>query len=352
MWMEQAIGLLADTSPHPNPRVAAVVIDKDGRKAGEGAHQKAGEDHAEVIALAAAGKRAAGGTMIVTLEPCNHHGRTPPCTEALIEAGVANVIVGVTDPDIRVSGGGIGRLRDSGINVLTDVLTDEIESADPGYFHNRRTGRPLVTVKLAGTLDGQVAAADGSSQWISSAAAREDAHALRAASDAVMVGAGTLRGDDPRLDVRLEGYEGHQPRPIIVAGRDPIPTQAKVYARAPLIYAPQRFDPPEGAELEIMWHPGGVDVAAMMKDLGGRGILDLLVEGGPALARSLVQADVVDRLVVYVAARLAGGVGRSMFSGVWRTIGEARPLEIQSVTRIGPDLRVDAVLEPADGMVT
>lgn len=349
MWMEQAIELLAGTSPHPNPRVAALVLDKDGKKVGAGAHQAAGEDHAEVLALAEAGKKAAGGTVVVTLEPCNHQGRTPPCTEALIEAGVANVIVGATDPDVRVSGGGVERLEVAGINVLTGVLSDEVEAADPGYFHNRRTGRPLVTLKVAGTIDGQVAAADGTSQWITSEEAREDAHALRAASDAVMVGAGTLRTDDPRLDVRIDGYTGRQPRPVVVAGREPVPARAALYDRDALVYAPQRFEPPDGVELEVMWHPTGVDVEAMMKDLGSRGVLDLLVEGGPTLARSLVQADLVDRLVVYLGAKVAGGIGHSMFGGPWRTLAEARPINISSVTKVGPDVRIDAVFEPAEG---
>ena len=352
MWMEQAIELLAGTSPHPNPRVGALVIDKDGKQVGAGAHQAAGEPHAEVLALASAGKKAAGATVVVTLEPCNHHGRTPPCAEALIEAGVSNVIVGATDPDVRVSGSGIDRLRKAGINVLSGVLGAEVEAADPGYFHSRRTGRPLVTLKLAGTLDGQVAAADGTSQWITSSEAREDAHRLRASSDAVMIGAGTLRDDDPRLDVRLDGYEGSQPRPVIVAGRRPLPEDAAIYERAPLVYAPQRFDPPAGVELDVMWHPSGVDVEAMMKDLGSRGIVDLLVEGGPLLARSLVQSDLVDRMVIYTGASIAGGAGRSMFGGPWRTIGDASQVRILDVRRIGPDLRIDALFERADGKVT
>ena len=351
MWMEQAIELLADTFPHPNPRVGAVVVDRDGRIVGKGAHQQAGEAHAEVLALAEAGKRAAGGTVIVTLEPCNHHGRTPPCTDTLLDAGVTNVIVGATDPDVRVAGGGVERLRDAGVNVLTGVLSDEVEAADPGYFHNRRTGRPLVTLKLAGTIDGQIAAADGTSQWISSPESRADAHVLRASSDAVMVGAGTLRKDDPRLDVRVDGFGGAQPLPVVVAGREPIPDAARIYERGPLIYAPQRFEPPAGSELEVMWHPSGVDVQGMMKDLGSRGVLVLLVEGGPTLARSLVSAGLVDRLVVYMAAKLAGGAGLPMFSGHWRTLTDAREIEIQDVTRIGPDVRIDAIFQPADGMV-
>jgi diaminohydroxyphosphoribosylaminopyrimidine deaminase/5-amino-6-(5-phosphoribosylamino)uracil reductase len=345
MWMEQAIGLLAGSSPHPNPRVAALIIDKHGRVVGEGVHVAPGEAHAEVVALDAAGRKAAGGIAVVTLEPCDHHARTPPCTDALIAAGVSAVVVGATDPDSRVAGRGISRLREAGIDVLVDVLADRVEAADPGYFHHRRSGRPLVTLKLAGTLDGQVAAADGTSQWITSDEARADAHALRAATDAVMVGAGTLRADDPRLDVRLPEFDGRQPRPVVVAGREPVPGEAAVYARHPLMYAPQRFEPPPGVELEVMWHPTGVDVEAMMKDLGARGVLDLLVEGGPSLARSLLHAGVVDRVVVYVAGKLAGGAGLPMFGGEWRTLAEAVDLRITSVVRLGPDVRIDGSIE-------
>ena len=344
-WMEQAIDLLAGTSPHPNPRVGGLVIDKHGRVVGEGVHVAPGEPHAEVVALNAAGKKAAGATVVVTLEPCDHHGRTPPCTDALIDAGVSAVVVGATDPDARVAGRGIARLREAGIDVVDGIHADRVEAADPGYFHHRRTGRPLVTLKLAGTLDGQVAAADGTSQWITSEESRMDAHGLRAASDAVMVGAGTLRADDPRLDVRLADHDGRQPRPVVVAGREPVPAEAAVYARGPLMYAPQRFEPPTGVELEVMWHPTGVDVEAMMKDLGERGILDLLVEGGPTLARSLLHADLVDRVVVYAAGKLAGGAGLPMFGGEWRTLAEAVDLVITSVVRLGPDVRIDATVE-------
>jgi diaminohydroxyphosphoribosylaminopyrimidine deaminase/5-amino-6-(5-phosphoribosylamino)uracil reductase len=346
-WMRRAIDLARPTHPHPNPRVGAVVLSPAGEVLAEAAHQAAGSDHAEVLALRRAGDAAQGATLVVTLEPCDHHGATPPCTAAIVAAGVARVVVGALDPDVRVSGAGVQRLRDAGITVETGVGAAAARALDPGYFHHRVTGRPRVTLKLAATLDGQVAATDGTSQWITGEAARRDVHQLRAESDAVMVGAGTLRADDPRLDVRLDGYRGHQPRPVVVGGRRPLPDAASLYERGPLVYSPQRVPVPPGAELEVAWHPGGVDLAAMMKDLGGRGVVDLLVEGGPALARSLLIAGLVDRLVVYLAGLLAGGTGRAMFTGPFASLTDATPLLIVSSQILGSDLRVEAV--PGEG---
>ena len=347
-WMRRAIDIARDTQPHPNPRVGAVVVSPNGELLAEAAHRGPGEPHAEAAALAAAGSAAAGGSLYVTLEPCDHDGRTPPCTVAIVESGVSTVYVGAFDPDDRVSGRGIERLRDAGIRVEECRDSAGVTELDPGYFHHRRTGRPRVTLKLAATLDGQTAAEDGTSQWITSAEARVDAHLLRARSDAVMVGAGTLRADDPRLDARDAASGEKQPRPVIVGGRSPLPESARVYERNPLIYSPQRLGVvPDGVELEVMWDPAGVDLDAMMKDLGGRGIVDLLVEGGATLGRALLDANLVDHLVVYLAASLAGGSGRPMFDGIFRTLHAVTPLEIVSVRRVGPDLRIDAV--PASG---
>lgn len=343
-WMRQALDLARDTNPHPNPRVGAIVLSSAGVIVGEASHRRPGEPHAEAAALADAADRARGGTLFVTLEPCNHRGRTGRCTEAILEAGIVRVIVGAGDPDGRVSGAGIRRLREAGLSVDEGVLAEEVEALDPGYFHHRRTGRPLVTLKLAATLDGQTAAADGSSQWITSSQARADAHELRAANDAVMVGAGTLRADDPRLDVRVHGYNGPQPRAIVVGGLRPLPVDASVYGRHPIIYSPIALDRvPEGVELEVLWHQSGVDLDAMMKDLGGRGIVALLVEGGPTLARSLLDLELVDHLVLYLGGILGGGVGRPLFEGVFETLTDARPLVITSATIVGGDVRIDAV---------
>lgn len=339
--MLRAVAAGATTRPHPNPRVGAVVVSPRGEVVSVRAHEGPGLPHAEALALREAGAAARDGTLVVTLEPCDHHGRTPPCTEAILAAGIRRVIVGVEDPDPRVAGRGVARLREAGVEVEVGVGAEAAVALDPGYLHHRRTGRPRVVLKLATTLDGQVAARDGTSRWITSSDAREDAHRLRADVDAVMVGAGTVISDDPRLDVRLPGHDGPQPRPIVVAGTRPLPATAVVLDRKPLVYAPGELHLP-GAEVVVTGDGSRVDLDRALRDLGDRGICDLLVEGGPTLARSLLDAGRVDRLVVYLSGRLAGGTGRPAFAGVWGTLSDARPLELVQVRRIGSDLRIDA----------
>ncbi|HEY5727854.1 MAG TPA: bifunctional diaminohydroxyphosphoribosylaminopyrimidine deaminase/5-amino-6-(5-phosphoribosylamino)uracil reductase RibD [Acidimicrobiia bacterium] len=333
--MERAAEAAARFRPHPNPRVGAVVLSSGGSVAAVAAHERPGLPHAEVLALAGAGCEARDGTLVVTLEPCSHHGRTPPCVETVTAAGIARVVVGAPDPDPRVSGAGIAALRAAGVQVEVGVPGLDAEQVDPGYFHHRRTGRPLVTLKLAATLDGQTAAADGTSRWITGEEARADAHRLRAASDAVMVGAGTLRTDDPSLDVRLPGFTGDQPRPVVVAGDRPLPAARALYARDPLVYRLGRAASPGAVEtVEIP------DLDAVVKDLGARMVVDLLAEGGPTLARSLLHAGLVDRFVLYLAGRFAGGVGRPMFDGVFGTLGDIVGAQVDAVTRLGDDIRV------------
>jgi diaminohydroxyphosphoribosylaminopyrimidine deaminase/5-amino-6-(5-phosphoribosylamino)uracil reductase len=322
--------------------VGAAVVSPDGRVLAIAAHAAAGQPHAEVLAIEGAGDRARGSALVVSLEPCDHHGRTPPCTRAIIDAGITRVVVGAVDPDPRVAGAGIARLRAAGVEVETGVCTEDAQALDPGYFHHRRTGRPLVTLKTAVTLDGQAAAADGTSQWITSAEARHDAHVLRSRSDAIVVGAGTLRTDDPLLTVRLDGYTGHQPHPVVVAGTTPLPSSARLWARNPLVYGPAAaMAIPSGTYVPV---PDGdrVDIGAMVKDLGVRGFIDLQAEGGPTLARSLLDAGSVDRVVAYVAGRLAGGTGRPMIGGTWRTLADSRALKIVETTMVGPDVRITA----------
>jgi diaminohydroxyphosphoribosylaminopyrimidine deaminase/5-amino-6-(5-phosphoribosylamino)uracil reductase len=341
--MRIAVGLTDGTSPHPNPRVGAIVLSDSGTMLASHAHVAPGQPHAEVAALAEAGSAASGGTLITTLEPCVHHGRTPPCTDAIIGAGIATVFVGAEDPDERVSGEGISALRRAGIDVVVGVERDTVHASDAGYFHHRRTGMPRVTLKMASTLDGQAAAADHTSQWITGQEAREDAHRLRALTDAVVVGAGTLRDDDPSLDVRLDGYAGPQPRPVIVAGRRPLPDHAAVYERDPILFTPTPVDAPEGiTEIVITPGAGGVDLGSMLKQLGAMGIIDVLVEGGPALAGSLLRDGLVDELVVYLGAKLGAGVGLPAIGGVFPTMDSARTIDIGAVNRLGPDLRIDA----------
>ncbi len=338
--MRKAISLAkAPPRPSPNPRVGAVVTDASGDVVGAAGHHGPGTSHAEAAALAQAGKRARGGTLIVTLEPCDHHGRTPPCTDAVIESGVVRVVIGAGDPDPVVDGKGAARLHAAGVEVVEGVLADEVEAADPSYFHHRRTGRPLVTLKSAMTLDGQVAAADGTSQWITGAEARADGHELRAASDGVLVGAGTVIADDPRLTVRLTGYSGPQPLPVVIAGNRPLPADAAVFARKALVYAPAPMDLP--AEVTVVPGEDGADLTAVLADLGGRGFVDVLVEGGPTIARSLLDAGLIDRAVTYLGAMVGGGAGRTLFAGSFPSLRSARPARIADVRWVGDDLRIE-----------
>jgi diaminohydroxyphosphoribosylaminopyrimidine deaminase/5-amino-6-(5-phosphoribosylamino)uracil reductase len=340
--MRRALDLAAATRPHPNPQVAAIVIDGDGAALGEGVHSGPGMPHAETIALEKAGAKAGGATMVVTLEPCTHHGRTPPCVEAIIAAGISRVIVGASDPDSRISGSGIEGLRSAGIDVTSGVLGDEVEAADPAYFHHRRTGRSLVTVKAAMTLDGQTAAADGTSQWITSDEARLDAHRLRAQADAVIVGAGTVIADDPRLTVRIDPFDSAQPIPVVVAGSRSLPPDAAIFGRKALVYAPGPCDVP--AEVIEMPGPGGVDLEGMVDDLESRGLLALLVEGGAGLAGGMLRSGLVDRGSIYMGGMIAGGVARGVFAGPFSTLDDARRARIEQVHRLGPDLRVDVTM--------
>ena len=338
--MRRAIGLADGENPHPNPRVGAIVFDAQGVVIGEGAHAGPGQEHAEIAALREAGDRARGGTLVVTLEPCVHHGRTPPCVGAIVGAGIGSVVVGALDPDERVAGKGIGALRQAGVSVTTGLLDDDVHAMDEGYFHHRRTGLPLVRVKLAVTLDGETAAADGSSQWITGEPSRQDAHHLRSRSDAIVVGAGTVIADDPELTVRLAGTDRPQPRPVIVVGSRDLPADAAVMSRNPLIYSARPLAGPG----EVVVVPGTehrVDLAAVAKDLASRGFLSVLVDGGRTLTAELLSAGVADKVVVYVGAMLAGGRG-SGTTEVWRTLSDAHRVVIDRVTPLGSDLRIDA----------
>ena len=306
-------------STAPNPWVGCVIESARGERF-EGATQPPGGKHAEIVALTAAGGNAQGATLYATLEPCNHHGRTGPCTEAIVEAGVARVVFGALDPDERVRGGGVERLQEAGIDVEQDpYLEAEATASLAPYLKHRRTGRPYVILKLAMSLDGRIAAPDGSSRWITGPESRADAHDLRAASDAVLVGAGTVRADDPALTVRH------------VDGRDPIRV---VLGRAP-------------AEAKV--HPAiemEGDLETVLDELGGKGVLQLLVEGGASVAHGFHAAGLVDRYVFYIAPMLFGGDdARAMFAGPGAaTMADVWRGRVKSVTRLGDDIRLD--LEP------
>lgn len=308
----------------PRPWVGAVVVpaDGDGSTTFVGATDGRRGPHAEVVALAAAGEHAVGSTLYVTLEPCSHHGITPPCADAVIAAGVARVVVGVTDPDPKVAGSGVARLRDAGIDVTVGVGAAEVEGQLRPYLHHRRTGRPFVVLKSALTLDGRTAAPDGTSQWITGAEARLDAHRLRADSDAILVGAGTVRIDDPALTVRLPADE---------RGDDDTEPLRVVLGTAPA-----------GAAVRPCLETGG-DLDDVLDDLGSRGVLQLLVEGGPTVAHAFHSAGLVDRYVLYLAPALFGGDdARPAFAGPGATtMAGLERLRIVDLSRVGDDLRLE-----------
>ncbi len=319
--MDRAIALAAGvrTSTSPNPWVGCVIEAADGATWFEGATRPPGGPHAEAVALATAGAHAAGATLFTTLEPCSHHGRTPPCVDAIVAAGIARVVVGIEDPDPHVRGTGIAALRAAGVDVEVGRHDDEVRAQLAPYLKHRSTGRPYVVLKLAATLDGRTAAGDGSSRWITGPGARADAHRLRAESDAVLVGAGTVRADDPSLTVRL------------VPGRDPL--------RVVLGHAPAGAKVHPALEME-----GALD--DILDRLGAQGVLQLLVEGGATVAGDFHRSGLVDRYVLYLAPALAGGDdARPLMTGpAAPTVADLWRGRIVDVARLGDDLRVE--LEP------
>ena len=302
----------------PNPWVGSVVVTSTG-KTFDGSTSRPGSAHAEINALASAGADAAGATIYTTLEPCNHTGRTGPCTEAIISAGVARVVVGIMDPDEKVSGRGIARLREAGITVKVGVLADEISSQLKAYIHHRKTKRPFVVLKMAATLDGRTAAPDGTSMWITGETARKRVQQLRAESDAVLVGAGTVRVDDPQLTVR--DVEGNSPRRIVLGE----------------VSKSARVNPC------TQWRGELVD---LLNELGSQDVLQLLVEGGPTVAAAFHRENLINQYVFHIAPALTGGNdGLGVFEGrgiatmadLWRGC-------ITSSQQLGDDLEI--IIEP------
>lgn len=347
--LERAVGAAFEAaggeSPHPNPRVGAVIMGPDGSPLAVGAHAGPGQPHAERLALAALESIPDDATMLVTLEPCNHTGRTPPCTEAIIASGIRSVVVGAVDPDHRVAGSGIAALRTAGIEVDLIDPSSELGRAmidlDPGYFHHRRTGKPQVVLKLASTLDGQIAALDGTSQWITGAELREHTHRWRRSADAVMVGAGTVIADDPSLDVRLEGHTGRQPRPIVIAGSRPLPRDLRLWDRNPLVISTVDRVVPSGELAVVESEPGGnVSIDAALDTLTAHGILRVFVEGGATLAKSLLAANAIDVGVSQFGPKIAGGTGVGPFVGGFATLTDAIDVRITAVQAIGDGVEV------------
>lgn len=348
--MRRAVALSARAlgATAPNPVVGCVILDAAGQVAGEGWHQRAGGPHAEVHALLAAGERARGGTALVTLEPCNHTGRTGPCAKALIEAGVARVVFAVADPSPTASGGA-QTLRAAGIDVGEGLLAEEAETVNAAWLTSVRKSRPFVRWKYAATLDGRIAAADGTSRWITSPEARADVHRLRAEADAVVVGSGTLTADNPHLAVR--GIDGAtQPLRVVVDTRARTTAGARVLddAAPTLIAVGKDADTSHLRGVDIVRLPyapegGGVDVRALLAELLARGVRAVLLEGGPTLAGAFVAAGSVDIVTAYLAPTLLGAGPAALEGAGITTLTQALRLDVTAVDRIGPDLRVSAV---------
>jgi diaminohydroxyphosphoribosylaminopyrimidine deaminase/5-amino-6-(5-phosphoribosylamino)uracil reductase len=339
--MGRAIGLasrgLGTTSP--NPVVGCVLLDREGNVVGEGFHAYAGGPHAEIVAICQAGDRARGGTAVVTLEPCDHTGRTGPCTDALIAAGLARVVVAVPDPN-PVASGGMETLRSAGVEVATGVRRAEAEAGNVAWLTAVRRQRPYVIWKFAATLDGRSAAADGSSMWITSEPARTDVHQLRATADAIVVGVGTVLADDPRLTVRNLRTGAplaiRQPMRVVVDTSGRTPADARVRDGA----APSWI----ATVAQVGAGPDGrVSLPALLAELHRRGVRAVLLEGGPRLAGSFLAAGLVDKVVGYVAPKLLGAGPAALLDAGVGTIADAVDLDIVEVVQLGPDLRVTAL---------
>jgi diaminohydroxyphosphoribosylaminopyrimidine deaminase/5-amino-6-(5-phosphoribosylamino)uracil reductase len=354
-YIERAIELARRGSGlvSPNPMVGAVVV-SEGAIVGEGFHEGPGLPHAEIMALNHAGERARGATLYTSLEPCDHYGRTPPCTEAIVRAGIARVVSATRDPNPVVDGQGIRTLRAHGVEVREGILADEADRLNKAFAKHVRTGMPFVIWKAAASLDGKVAARDGTSRWITGEAARADVHRLRAWADAIVVGAGTALDDDPELTVRDRDYRGRPPIRVLVDGRGRVGPSGHLFDdQAPTLVATTELAPAAardawrdaGAEVLVLEHDeAGVGLGALMADLGKRDVQGVLLEGGPTLAWSAVEEQLVDAIVLYLSPKLIGGSDApTVLEGRgFAPIGHALPMRIRSVDRLGEDLRVEA----------
>ena len=346
----------------PNPRVGCVLV-RDGQVVGEGWHRRAGEPHAERIALAAAGEAARGATAYVSLEPCSHHGRTPPCSEGLIAAGVARVVAAMRDPNPQVAGEGLASLREAGVATETGLLEAAAEGLNPGFLKRMRQGLPYVRCKLGMSLDGRTAMASGESQWITAEAARRDVQRLRARSSAILTGIGTVLADDPSMNVRLSaaelsGVESddylRQPMRVILDARLRTPPRARLLSLPGqvLVVCGEGASAETEAELrsvgaDVLRLPqlgGRIELHALLRALAQRGVNELLIESGATLAGNALQAGLVDELVVYVAPNLMGDAARGLvrMPGL-EHLSERVELEYRDVRRIGSDLRLTLV---------
>lgn len=351
-WMRAALALAARGLGRvaPNPAVGCVLV-KDGRAVGRGWTQPGGRPHAERVALDRAGPLARGADAYVTLEPCAHHGRTPPCANALAAAGVARVICPLTDPDPRVAGRGFARLRDAGIRVEVGLMAEQAAAVNAGFLMRLRAGRPHLTLKLAATLDGRIATATGESQWISGPEARAEAHLLRARSDAILVGSGTAIADDPSLTVRLPGLEDRSPIPVVLDGRARLPLTAGLArdaaARGTIVIHHAGADPTRVQALtdagvrciEVPADAGRLSLGDALGALGALGITRAMCEGGGQIAAALLRADLVDELFWVAAGAVIGAEGLPGIGPLGLTALSGAPRFARQETRpVGADV--------------
>jgi diaminohydroxyphosphoribosylaminopyrimidine deaminase / 5-amino-6-(5-phosphoribosylamino)uracil reductase len=339
----------------PNPRVGCVIV-RDGEVVGRGWHEKTGGPHAEIAALRAAGARARGASAYVSLEPCSHHGRTPPCVDALIEAGIARVVAAMQDPNSKVAGSGYAALRAAGIQVESGLMQDEAHALNVGFVARMSRGRPWVRMKIAASLDGRTALANGRSQWITGPQARRDGHAWRARACAVLTGIGTVTDDDPQLNVR-EVETPRQPLKVVVDSRLQLPLSAKLLASGRVLVAAAVDDKAgiaalqdKGAEVVVLPNASGkVELTELMRELARREINEVHVEAGVKLNGSLLRENLVDELLLYLAPSLLGDSARGMFSlPELSDLAQKRLVQFDDVQLIGGDIRIlSRVLNPA-----
>ncbi len=343
----------------PNPRVGCVLV-RDDKVIGEGWHQYAGEPHAEILALRAAGELAKGSTAYITLEPCCHHGRTPPCSNALIEAGVKRVVVAMQDPNPQVAGQGLAQLKDSGIEIESGLLQVQAEALNPGFIRRMGQGRPYVRCKLAMSLDGRTAMASGESQWITGESARRDVHRLRARSTAILTGIGTVLADDPSMTARLDDATDateaiKQPVRVVLDSELKMPATAKMLALPGQTFVLTISDDEKrvnklravGADVVVLESENGrLNLTSVMTFLAKQEINEIMVEAGPTLCGALMQADLIDELVIYMAPILMGDNARGLLSlpGLER-MSDCIKLEIVDICAIGCDWKMQIKIE-------
>ncbi|QGW75778.1 bifunctional diaminohydroxyphosphoribosylaminopyrimidine deaminase/5-amino-6-(5-phosphoribosylamino)uracil reductase RibD [Pseudomonas alkylphenolica] len=351
-------------STHPNPRVGCVIV-RDGQIVGEGWHVRAGEPHAEVHALRQAGELARGACAYVTLEPCSHHGRTPPCAEALVKAGVARVVAAMQDPNPQVAGQGLKRLAEVGIEVASGVLEAEARALNPGFLKRMECGLPFVRAKLAMSLDGRTAMANGESQWITGPAARSAVQRLRARSSVVLTSAESVLADKARMTVRADelGLDpqttalalARPPLRVLVDGRLRLPLDAPFFQAGPALVVTAAGADPRYAEaghelLSLAGEGGRVDLSALMRELAQRGTSEVLLEAGAGLVGAFAQLGLIDEYQIFVAGKFLGSSARPLLDWPLNHMNEAVQLKITEMRAVGDDWRVTAIPVPASGV--